>query len=271
MDAWISFDFLKECFGAKSYSAIEMKRGSVNLLTRNNFDISTMRQKAAEWRNPEFYTRNVWFTDKDDDQALSLRFTGEVFYDVQSPFQRVRILESYKYGKMLALDDMVMTTEQDEFHYHEMISHPAMFTLENAKNIAEEGPDAEGLSQYRSVHGISLPGGEKVISNEEMLRLEKTKGNIKAAKELEVLESLENRILEIQHFEKNRPLTYAETQELEKLKGRLEFAHQMAEVPEGAIQVDVFTTNTSTGDFKKSSFYTKSEELAQSHMINKDK
>jgi spermidine synthase len=135
MDAWISFDFLKECFGAKSYSALEMKRGSVNLLTRNNFDISTMRQKAAEWRNPEFYTRNVWFTDKDDDQALSLRFTGEVFYDFQSPFQRVRILESYKYGKMLALDDMVMTTEKDEFHYHEMISHPAMFTLVNAKNI----------------------------------------------------------------------------------------------------------------------------------------
>lgn len=135
MNAWISFDHLKECFKAKSYSAIEIKRGSVNLLTRNDFDISTMRQKASEWRNPEFYTRNVWFTDKDDDQALSLRFTGDVFYDVQSPFQRVRILESYKYGKMLALDDMVMTTEKDEFHYHEMISHPAMFTLGSAKNI----------------------------------------------------------------------------------------------------------------------------------------
>lgn len=135
MDAWISFDHLKECFKSLSYSAIEMKRGSVNLLTRNDFDMSTMRQKASEWRNPEFYTRNVWFTDKDEDQALSLRFTGEVFYDVQSPFQRVRILESYKYGKMLALDDMVMTTEQDEFHYHEMISHPAMFTHGNAQNI----------------------------------------------------------------------------------------------------------------------------------------
>jgi len=135
MNAWISFDHLKECFKAKSYSAIEIKRGSVNLLTRNDFDISTMRQKASEWRNPEFYTRNVWFTDKDDDQALSLRFTGDVFYDVQSPYQRVRILESYKYGKMLALDDMVMTTEKDEFHYHEMISHPAMFTLGSAKNI----------------------------------------------------------------------------------------------------------------------------------------
>jgi spermidine synthase len=77
----------------------------------------------------------VWFTDKDDNQALSLRYTGEVFFDVQSPFQRVRILESPKYGKLLTLDDMFMTTENDEFHYHEMISHPAMFTHGNAKNI----------------------------------------------------------------------------------------------------------------------------------------
>jgi len=135
MDAWISFDYLKECFGAKQYSAIELKRGAIQLLTRTDFDLSSMREKATEWRNPEMYTRNVWFTDKDEDQALSLRFTGEVFYDVQSPFQRVRIMESYKYGKMLALDDMVMTTEKDEFHYHEMISHPAMFTHGNAKNI----------------------------------------------------------------------------------------------------------------------------------------
>jgi spermidine synthase len=160
MDAWISFDFLKECFGAKSYSALEMKRGSVNLLTRNNFDISTMRQKAAEWRNPEFYTRNVWFTDKDDDQALSLRFTGEVFFDVQSPFQRVRILESYKYGKMLALDDMVMTTEKDEFHYHEMISHPAMFTLENAKNIlvigGGDGGTVREILRHEGVEKVTM-------------------------------------------------------------------------------------------------------------------
>lgn len=135
MDAWISFDYLKECFGAKNYSALEMKRGAVQLLTRNDFDISSMRQKAGEWTNPEMYTRNVWFTDKDDNQALSLRYTGEVYHDVQSPFQRVRILESPKYGKLLTLDDMFMTTEKDEFHYHEMISHPAMFTHGNAKNI----------------------------------------------------------------------------------------------------------------------------------------
>ena len=160
MNAWISFDHLKECFKAKSYSAIELKRGSLNLLERNDFDITTMRSKASEWRNPDFYTRNVWFTDKDENQALSLRFTGEVFYDVQSPFQRVRILESYKYGKMLALDDMVMTTEQDEFHYHEMISHPAMFTHPNPKNIlvigGGDGGTIREILRHDSVEHVTM-------------------------------------------------------------------------------------------------------------------
>lgn len=160
MDAWISFDHLKECFGAKSYSAIEMKRGAKQLLTRNDFDISSMRQRADEWENPEFYTRNVWFTDKDENQALSLRYTGEVFYDVQSPYQRVRILESPKYGKLLTLDDMFMTTEKDEFHYHEMISHPAMFTHGSAKDIlvigGGDGGTVREILRHDSVEKVTM-------------------------------------------------------------------------------------------------------------------
>ncbi len=175
MDAWISFDHLKECFGSKSYSAIEMKRGSVNLLTRNDFDMTSMREKAAEWRNPDFYTRNVWFTDKDEDQALSLRFTGEVFYDVQSPFQRVRILESPKYGKFLTLDDMVMTTEKDEFHYHEMISHPAMFTHGNAKNVlvigGGDGGTVREILRHEGVEKVTMVeiDGEVIKACKEFL------------------------------------------------------------------------------------------------------
>ncbi len=175
MDAWISFDFLKECFGAKNYSALEMKRGSVNLLTRNDFDITSMREKASERSNPEMYTRNVWFTDKDDSQALSLRFTGEVFYDVQSPFQRVRIIESYKYGMMLALDDMVMTTIKDEFHYHEMISHPAMFTHGNAKNIlvigGGDGGTIREILRHEGVEKVTMVeiDGEVIKACKEFL------------------------------------------------------------------------------------------------------
>lgn len=175
MDAWISFDFLKDAFKSKSYSAIEIKRGSLNLLTRNDFDMTTMREKAAEWRNPEFYTRNVWFTDKDEDQALSLRFTGEVFFDVQSPFQRVRILESTKYGKMLALDDMVMTTINDEFHYHEMISHPSMFAHGNVKNVlvigGGDGGTVREILRHEGIEKVTMVeiDGEVITACKEHL------------------------------------------------------------------------------------------------------
>jgi len=159
-NAWISFDYLKEHFKSKSYSAIEMKRGSLNLLKRNNFDMSSMRERAGNWNNPDFFTRNVWFTDKDEDQALSLRFTGEVFFDVRSPYQRVRILESTKYGKMLAIDDMVMTTSNDEFHYHEMISHPALFTHQNPKNIlvigGGDGGTVREVLRHSSVERVTM-------------------------------------------------------------------------------------------------------------------
>ena len=160
MDAWISFDYLKECFKSASYSAIEMKRGSKNLLTRNDFDISSMRQRADEWKNPDMYTRNVWFTDKDENQAVSLRYTGEVLHDVQTDFQRVRILESPKYGKLLTLDDMFMTTENDEFHYHEMIAHPAMFAHKNVKNVlvigGGDGGTIREVLRHESVEKVTM-------------------------------------------------------------------------------------------------------------------
>lgn len=160
MDAWISFDYLKDCFKSSSYSAIEMKRGSKNLLTRNDFDISSMRQKADEWKNPDMYTRNVWFTDKDENQALSLRYTGEILHDVQSPYQRVRILESPKYGKLLTLDDMFMTTENDEFHYHEMIAHPAIFAHGDVKKVlvigGGDGGTVREILKHDSVEAVTM-------------------------------------------------------------------------------------------------------------------
>jgi len=135
VDPWISFDHLKEVFLAKNYSAIEMKRGAINLLERVDFDIKSIREEAKKHVNPGKYTRNVWFTDKDDNQALSLRYTGELLYDKTSNFQRTRVIDTYAYGKCLTIDNMVMCTEKDEYHYHEMISHPAMLSHSNIKNV----------------------------------------------------------------------------------------------------------------------------------------
>ena len=66
---------------------------------------------------------------------MSLRHTGNVLFKETSPFQQVRVLESPSHGRFLAIDNMVMCTEKDEFNYHEMIVHPAMQMHANPKRI----------------------------------------------------------------------------------------------------------------------------------------
>ena len=160
VDPWISFDSLKEAFKAQNYSAIEMKRGALNLLNRLDFDLNSIRSEAKNRVNPQKYTRNVWFTDKDDDQGLSLRYTGDVLYEKKTDFQRVKVFDTYRYGKMLALDNMVMTTEKDEFHYHEMIAHPAIFTHGNVKDVlvigGGDGGTVREILRHDSVENVTM-------------------------------------------------------------------------------------------------------------------
>ena len=51
---------------------------------------------------------------------------GKVLAEAQSPFQRVTIIDSQRYGKGLLLDGCWITAERQERHYHEAIVHPAL-------------------------------------------------------------------------------------------------------------------------------------------------
>ena len=66
---------------------------------------------------------DVWFTEKHEDkQGISLK-VKEILYNGESEFQKIDIIDTEAYGRVLLLDGLVMTTEKDEFFYHEMISH----------------------------------------------------------------------------------------------------------------------------------------------------
>ncbi|MBO7672542.1 polyamine aminopropyltransferase [bacterium] len=52
---------------------------------------------------------------------------GKVLFSAQSEFQKVEVFETESdLGRVLTLDDLMMTTEGDEYHYHEMIAHIPM-------------------------------------------------------------------------------------------------------------------------------------------------
>ncbi len=145
VDPWKAFDYLKDVFKAQNYSALETRRGSLNLLTRIEFDPKELREEFKKYMKQGRIERNVWLTDKDENIALSLRHTGEVLYDERTPYQRVKVLNTYAFGKTLTLDNMIMCTEKDEFHYHEMMSHPLVFAHGNVKNALVIGGGDGGV------------------------------------------------------------------------------------------------------------------------------
>lgn len=160
VNPWISFDFLKDVLKSTSYGALEMRRGNLNLLEKIEFDLGSIREEAKKHVNPGMYNRNVWFTDKDDNQALSLRHTGEILFDQRTPYQHVRVLQTYAYGKMLAIDNMVMCTEKDECHYHEMITHPAIFTHGKVKHAlvigGGDGGTVREILKHKEVEQVTM-------------------------------------------------------------------------------------------------------------------
>lgn len=71
---------------------------------------------------------NRWHSDyHSPHRALSFEVTRSL-YTEKSEYQEIEILETPEFGKVMLLDGVLMVTEKDEFVYHEMLAHPALFT-----------------------------------------------------------------------------------------------------------------------------------------------
>lgn len=55
------------------------------------------------------------------------------------------MVETEEFGNMLFLDGMVMTSEKDEFVYHEMVAHVPLFTHPNPENVLVVGGGDGGV------------------------------------------------------------------------------------------------------------------------------
>jgi len=78
----------------------------------------------------------TWYTEQWAGQgsAISLKIVKKL-HDEQSQYQRIEIFETETFGKLMTLDGLVMVTDRDNFVYHEMMSHPALFTHPDPKRV----------------------------------------------------------------------------------------------------------------------------------------
>jgi spermidine synthase len=77
-----------------------------------------------------------WFTEQvpSTGTAFSLKITQKL-HEEQSDFQHLEIFETETFGNLMTIDGCTMVSTKDNFFYHEMITHPALFLHPNPKRV----------------------------------------------------------------------------------------------------------------------------------------
>ncbi len=109
----------------------------------------------------------MWFHDEHTDNVkLAIRVDYQVF-SAQSEIQRIDVLESKEFGKILVVDGDLMLTEKDEFIYHEMISHVPMAVHPQVEKILVIGGGDGGvvreLAKYDTVEQIDVVEADPLL------------------------------------------------------------------------------------------------------------
>jgi len=107
-----------------------------------------------------------WFTEAANGYGLSLKVKKKL-HDEQSPYQRIEIFETETFGRLMTLDGLVMLTDRDNFIYHEMMTHPVLFTHSNPKNVVivgggDCGTLKEVLKHKEVEHALQVELDERV-------------------------------------------------------------------------------------------------------------
>jgi spermidine synthase len=75
----------------------------------------------------------LWYTEFQTDKVGITCKISKTNHTEKTDYQELAVIETEQFGRMLVLDGTVQTTIEDEFVYHEMITHVPLFTHKNPK------------------------------------------------------------------------------------------------------------------------------------------
>lgn len=87
----------------------------------------------------------LWYTEKQTENFGITMKIKRTLHTEQTEFQKLEMVETEEFGNMLYLDGMVMTSQKDEFVYHEMVAHVPLFTHPNPENVLVVGGGDGGV------------------------------------------------------------------------------------------------------------------------------
>ncbi len=100
-----------------------------------------------------------WFPERLHPHSSQHYEVDEVLYRGNTGFQDLVIFRNSKFGRIMALDGVIQTTEGDEFVYHEMFAHVPILAHGQAKRVLIIGGGDGGLARevlrHKSVEHVT--------------------------------------------------------------------------------------------------------------------
>lgn len=75
-----------------------------------------------------------------------------ILHSSRSSFQKIEVVESLDFGRMLVLDGVINLTEKDEFIYHEMLAHVPLFSHPDPSKVLIIGGGDGGTAREALRH-----------------------------------------------------------------------------------------------------------------------
>jgi spermidine synthase len=94
-----------------------------------------------------------------NDVTFSIDYT-EHLHSEKSPFQQIDFYKSDTFGTFFTLDGLMMVSEKDEFHYHDMITHISLAVNPAIQSVliigGGDGGTAREVSRYSHIKKIDM-------------------------------------------------------------------------------------------------------------------
>ena len=145
--------------------AFRPQRQVVNRITRG--DVSAGGDNASEGRAAEEAAQSQLSFDWLNAHSGYGFTVKEKLAEIESAYQRVEVFDTHQFGRLFRLDGRLMTSEGDEFFYHECMTHPAALAHPNPESVlvigGGDGGSSEELFKHPSVRRIVMAELDPIV------------------------------------------------------------------------------------------------------------
>lgn len=144
--------------------AFRPQKQTVNRITRGDVAGATIEESEAAATDSAQSQLSFDWLNAHSGYGFTVK---EKLAEIESAYQRVEVFDTHQFGRLFRLDGRLMTSEGDEFFYHECMTHPAALAHPNPESIlvigGGDGGSSEELFKHPSVKRIVMAELDPVV------------------------------------------------------------------------------------------------------------